>query len=392
MKKKDILLISLLIIFSFYFFIKEKEKKQFSKPVKNLKHITNTPLWDIWVTFKKKIENKQDKINTLESIKLWWEWFLNNQNEDFLYYKYDIKKKRYNNSKHYLRSMGALWSIVKLSNFLEDTRFLELWKKWINYFENYFIYDEKNNFYYINITPKKIKLWYSAFIILSLLEIDYPNKEKYLKWFANWIIYNQTKSWKLKTHFFSYIDTGVDYYPWEALFALMKLYDYTKNTNYLDTVKKAFPYYKRYFKSYPHTAFIPWQTRAYYELYKIEKDKEIADFIFDMNDYMLKINTPSKECKNFIFQRGITTAVFTEWMIQAYKLAKDLNDTKRMYCYKNFITEASSFIKSLQIIQTEDKKALWWFKWNNSSNILKVDRNQHAIMALIEALEEKIIK
>ncbi len=338
---------------------------------------------------KKINENINKKLKTKKEfkniIKLTWEWFINNQNVNFLKYEYNFKTKKYSDKHHSLREMWALWSITNLYDFLWDKRYKNLASKWISFFENYLICDKKNDFYYIDITPKKTKLWYSAFMILALIKSEHPKKDIYLKWLANWILYLQNNSWKIKTHFFINKETWIDYYPWEALLSLIKLYNYNKNEKYLNAIKNALHYYSFYFKRNKNTAFVPWQSRAFYELYKIEKSKKVANFIFEMNDYMLSRNNPRLECKNFNFPRWITTAVFTEWVIKAYKIAKDIGDKKRIYCYKNFIIEASNYISTLQITDTTDKKAYWWFKWSKNSSTMRVDRNQHASMALMEA-------
>lgn len=333
------------------------------------------------------------KVDYKKAISAAWEWFINNQDEDFLAYEYDFKNKENPDSYHPLREMWALWSIWKLNNFLQDDRYKQLSERGIEYFEKYFIYDKENDFIYVDITPKKIKLWYSAFMILSLLESEHPKKDEYLEKLWNWILFLQDdKSWKLRTYFYLWRNTWIDYYPWEALIALMKLYNYTKEQKYIDAVRKAFPYYLYYFKNNKNTAFVPWQSRAYYELYQIDPYDDISNFVFEMNDYMLSKNNPQLECSNFDFKEWITTAVFMEWVLQAYKLAIELNEKEKANCYKNFIIEGSFYISKLQILDTDDVKAYWWFKWSNKSNNMRVDRNQHASMSLIEAHDLGLFK
>jgi len=142
---------------------------------------------------------------------------LNNQDESFLYYQYDAKEKQHPKKHHSLRETGALWSVAKLSNFLNDPRYDSLALKGFRYFEEHFEYDKEKDFYFVNITPNKIKLGYSAFMILTLLEIDHPRKEYYLDKFANGIMLMQKKNGSLRTFFYSNRSTGTDYYPGEAL-------------------------------------------------------------------------------------------------------------------------------------------------------------------------------
>ncbi len=174
----------------------------------------------------------------------------------------------------------------------------------------------------------------------------------------------------------------------------MSLYEHKKDNRYLETVEDAFPYYVRYWRGNPNTAFVPWQTRAYQKLYKVTQKREVANFVFEMNDYMLNQHFPGGDCINFDFSKGIVTAVYIEGVNKAYELARQLNDKKRTKCYANFIKESSDFILSLQVTDTNnfEKEAVGGFSKNYNSKSMRVDRNQHAVMALMEAYELGILR
>lgn len=370
--KTETILISIFCIFCIIFFLWQEHTPVF----KGLN--TN-------VSEQKKHSITESQIK--QAIDLGAEWFLNNQNDSFIYYQYNTEKKEHSSNNQRLREMGSLWSISQYAHFSDNKDYFQLAKKGFSFFEDEFIEDEKNNFLYINITPKKIKLGYSAFAILTLLDIDHPKKDYYLEKLAKSIIFQQNETGEFKTFFYIDRDTGVDYYPGEALLAIMSLYEKTRDQKYLDVAKKAFPYYVNYWRNNKNTAFIPWQSRANYKLYQAIKDELVADFIFEMNDYMLAKHMPQQVCQNFQFDRGITTAVFMEGVIQAYKLALDVDNKEKKDCYENFIKESTEFILSLQEKSTNfGIEAKGGFK-SKTSKTMRVDRNQHAIMALMEVYE-----
>ena len=329
----------------------------------------------------------------IESIELGGEWFLNNQNDNFLHYEYNAFNRAYSESSHALREMAAMWSIAELGDFLNDSRYTELAKRGFDYFEQHFVYDKVNNMYYVNVTPRKVKLGYSAFAILALLNIEHPKKEQYLEGFANGIMIQQNNGGSLSTFFFSNDAGSADYYPGEALFALMSLYEYSKNQDYLSTVGKAFPYYADYWRANKSTAFVPWQTRAYALLYQETKNPELRDFVFEMNDWMLNEHYPAGECQNFDFRRGIVTAVYMEGVNKAYELAREANDKKRMGCYARFVGEGADYIISLQARNKRKfgETAIGGFLGSYTSRTMRVDRNQHAVLALMGAIDAGII-
>jgi hypothetical protein len=341
-------------------------------------------------TEEKEKENKNENENKYQkSIRLGGEWFLNNQNNSFLYYQYLPLKKTHSYARHPLREMAALWPITKLSNYFNDSRYRDLAEKGFSYFGRYLKYDKENDFYFINITPSSIKLGYSAFMILSLLEVEHPKKDYYLDKFANGIIFQQNDDGSLRTFFYSDKEGGEDYYPGESLLALMSLYEYKQDPRYLNAVEKAFPYYVNYWQNNLNTAFVPWQTQAYYKLYNQTEKKEVADFIFQINDYLLNQHMLEEDCSGFDFSRGIVTSVYIEGINKAYELAKKLDDKSRIECYSNFIKEGLDFVLSLQIQGGEEfeKEAIGGFLQNLNAGIMRVDRNQHSVMALMDAYE-----
>lgn len=327
------------------------------------------------------------------AIELGGEWFLNNQDNSFLHYEYDIMTRRHSTAHHSLREMGALWSIALLSGFLDDERYENLTHRGFLHFEKTFVYDQHDDFFFVNITPAKIKLGYSAFVILTLLEMEHELKDYYLEQFAKGILYQQNDDGSFRTFFYSSEDTGVEYYPGQSMFALMRLYGHTRNRTYLDAVEKAFPYYREYFRSTNSTAIIPWQTRAVYHLYQETRKREYADFLFEMSDYLTRAYFPAEDCSGFTFQSN-TVAVHMEGITQAYSLARELRERDRQTCYGNFIREGADFIMGLQVTDTANifaMEAVGGFREHRDSQLQRVDWNQHAVVSLMDGYQLGIL-
>jgi len=320
------------------------------------------------------------------AIELGAEWFLNNQDDNFLHYTYRPYDRSHDPEHHSMREMGAMWSIARLGNWLDDDRYRDLALKGFEYFERFFMHDRDDDFYFVNITPSKIKLGYNAFAILTLIELDYPNKDEILEKLANGILFQQEETGELRTFFYSKRDTGKDYYPGEALLSLMALYEYNGEKHYLEAVQKAFPFYREYWRDNPNTAFPPWQSRAYYKLYKATGDNEVRDFIYEMSDYMLEEYNPERVCSDFDFSGGSVAAVHAEGVNMAYDLSKN-------ECYKNYGKEVADYIISLQITDTKefDTPAIGGILGHEDSTSNRVDRNQHAVLMLMDAYDFGIL-
>lgn len=325
------------------------------------------------------------------------EWFLNNQDESFLYYKYHPLTKSWPDSHHSTREFGALWSITLLADFLQDSRYDDLAYRGWEHFKETFVYDEASDFMYVNITPEKVKLSYNAFAILVLLNLEDEKKDYYLDKLARGILEHQGEDGEYDTFFFSDRDSGTDYYPGQSILALMSLYEVTDNYSYLESVEKALPFYQNYWDEHANTAFVPWQTQGYYKYYQATGSTEAAEFIFAMNDFMVETYDEGESCSSFKFP-GIVMAVYVEGMNKAYMLADELGDADRKRCYKNFIQEGLTDVMSLQFpmegqnLDDFDLPAWGGFFGSEEDLTMQVDRNQHAVTALMGAYELGLVK
>jgi hypothetical protein len=411
-------------------------------------------------------------------------WFLNIENNNFISYQYFIDTGEWSTGQHPMREMGSMWSLTQMAQYLEDEEILALAEKGMNYYSEHFEVmningirnrygDTDGDYAYIGITPDKNKLGYNAFTLLTLLDLDVEeaqarveltngddlglwseDKERWMELLALGILHQQEDSGEFLTFFGSDRDTGKDYYPGEALLALMKYYMETGDEKYLLAVEKAFYFYSyEYWNGNPNTAFVPWQTQAYFEFYQVltaadggfkvrldsKKDlgvsmeeviadsalltvstEEVEAFIFDMNDYMLEQHIPSSVvaagtvamgCTNYEFG-GIVSAVYVEGMNKAYALADHVDDTRRQLCYGNFIEEGSAVVLALQFPWGEDvvREAETLFGWPTTELLteehpayggfvgskgdfkLQVDRNQHAMLGLMGAKELRLVE
>lgn len=330
----------------------------------------------------------------LQAARLGSDWFLQQQNDEFIYYSYNPFTNTSPNTTHRLRESATLWGIATAGNYFHNVRLTKLAEKGFMFFEDYFKYDDSQKFYYVAITPD-IRLGDSAFMVLTLLQIDNPKKAEYLDGFARGIMAQQNTNGSLNTHFFSNdITNSEDYYPGEALLALMSLYQSTHDSRYLATVERALPYYMNYWNTHPNTAFTVWQSRSSRMLYDITHNPVIPPFVFSMGDYILNYYEPAKTCSGYDVQKSAALSAHVEGVVAAYTIAHEVGDTKRANCYAQFIREASDYIVSRQITDTSEfpSEAIGGFLTNTTSDTLRVDRNQHAVMALIEAYTAGVLE
>jgi AMMECR1 domain-containing protein len=338
-----------------------------------------------------------DKDYLLERIKLANDWFLNNINKETktVQYKYYPSKDKYSDSNNHVRQLGSLWSLTAARDFLDVSSSDELIKNSLDKYLNYKICS--TDYCYLEIDGDS-KLAYNAFLILSLTNAPkYPESEKLAKQFAEGILNLQQKDGSYRTYFNSDKNTGTDYYPGEAMLALMQLYKKTNENKYLDSVNKAFPYYKKYWRDKKNTAFVPWHSQAYALLYEETKNNELAEFIFEMSDWLIEnYQIQNSEYTDLIggfpkIRPRNSTSSYLEGIIDAYKISKLTNDKEHQEKYSDSIKSAIHFVLLTQytgdntFYVSNQKRAVGGFRHSLTSNTQRNDYTQHAIHALIKA-------
>lgn len=296
----------------------------------------------------------------LLSINSGFKWFAKatNPQTGMLNYVYYPDSGAYSNKNDsHVRRLASTWAASELALFLNRSDIDSMIKKTLDIYL---------------VGPRK-NIAYNAFLVMTLLnKKDYPNRQELMKTLAGEILSRQNMDGSFET-------SGIDYYPGEALLALMRLYNETNNEEYLAAVQKAFPFYRNYWRQNNNTAFVPWHTQAYKLLYEKTGKKEVADFIFEMNDWLLARDGFSEKIH-------ISLAVHLEGISDAYVVAKQINDAIREQKYGASIKSATARILKLQLFPYGG------FMNSLENNSMRNDYTQHATLALKKVYQNEIFK
>ncbi|MFA5146606.1 MAG: AMMECR1 domain-containing protein [Candidatus Omnitrophota bacterium] len=335
----------------------------------------------------------------LERISLGYGWFLNNVDpgSGMTQYAYSPARDLYSEKNNHPRQMAALWAITELRRFLRDGSSDELIEREIDYYLGRLRDEGGYSFFVID---GRASIAYNAFMILALLNTDRPDKGGVLKRLGDGILAMQDPDGSYDTDFIKKGNDGIDYAPGEAMLGLMHLYAATGDEAYLGSVKKAFPYYRDHWRANKNAAFIPWHTQTYYLLYRHTKDRSLADFIFEMNDwsidnYQVFESGHPDEIGGFTkgTPRGCSTSVYLEGINDAYRLARETGDTARAAKYSESIRLGTRFILQTQFTKENSfylknaSRAAGGFRQSLERDPIRVDYVQHASRALVKAYE-----
>lgn len=343
----------------------------------------------------------QDSIRA--SIEGGYSWLKNDVDPktNLLQYMYYPSQDKYATQNNDIRRLAASWAGTELMSYLQN----EDLKPMVRATIKYYLQDQKRNDdgLYIDLGDDA-KIAYNAFLIMALVNSpNYPGREILMRQLADAILGQQQEDGSYNTDFLKKSTTGTDYYPGESMLALMKLYNATKDEKYLGSVKKAFPYYRDYWRKNKNTAFIPWHTQTYKLLYEISPDKELADFVYEMNDWIINSEQQFKSdypdyIGGFKEQPSNSTASYLEGLADAYVVAQKVGNNEHIEKYRKSIKLAARFVLQTQYtdrnifyIKNPDK-ALGGFRQSLTNNQQRNDYTQHATLGLIKVYQNSIFK
>lgn len=201
---------------------------------------------------------------------------------------------------------------------------------------------------------------------------------------------------------------GIDYYPGEALYGLLRSYANRPQPWKLEVVAKALPYYRQSFHQEPRMAFVPWQTAAMAEAYTITRKKEYADFAFEMVDFLRPMQYldgshasagwvggfASHEGRIVRTPPGITTACYAEALAEACRVAELQGDSDRLARTKSSLELALAFLMANQYsVNTATHFEKWYARKLNGAfhasvedGTIRIDYAQHALFAMAQYL------
>ena len=195
------------------------------------------------------------------------------------------------------------------------------------------------------------------------------------------------------------------FYSGEALLALAFILNQKRDEETIDWIRKSKKYYLNYYHSNNrNTAFIPWHTMAYWEMFNLTGDQSYRESIFELNDWLICLQdlgseTPMQIKGRFYLEalsqngppHASSTAVYVEGLSYAYNMAKSVGDDARSEAYLMAIRWGLRSLLQLQYRKVNSYylqkrgRVLGGLRTTLTNNIMRIDNTQHSIMASLAA-------
>ncbi len=202
---------------------------------------------------------------------------------------------------------------------------------------------------------------------------------------------------------------AINYYPGQALYALMRSQRYRPAEWKTEVIRKALPFYQAWWRSHASMAFVPWHTAAYADAYQLTKEKAFADFVFEMNDWLCGLQYTRLDPRHPLWFGGfmdshdgtttstppqIGSAQYAEALATAGQVAHALKDQARYVRYGSSAERCLQFLTTLQYTEANTQHFADWYRpvllggfhASHQDGNLRIDYAQHAICALVRYL------
>lgn len=292
-------------------------------------------------------------------------WYVRNQRPDGSYmYDYFPSRGAGSGDDWALRGLNALFVLAELSRELEDPDLRASVGKAAALYAGAVV----------NRDGRRILVWTkdrhtssvaaTAFLLGALAELGRREDLPLMRRLADSVLGMQLPSGRMRTEFLRK-EREVDqlYYPGETFLGLLRYHKLTGDKRAVELVERAFPYYRAYWDKRKEGPFVPWQVRAYAELYELTRDPAHRDFAFDMQDWLLRTYKPvSRRApsgrRGALERQYASTAVYSEGLAAAYKLARDTGDVARRDRYARALKGMCGYLIGLQ----HSGSAVYWMK------------------------------
>ncbi|MFO0842774.1 MAG: hypothetical protein U0797_10320 [Gemmataceae bacterium] len=205
-------------------------------------------------------------------------------------------------------------------------------------------------------------------------------------------------------------DDGVNHHPGVALAALARSHRVRPAPWKAEAVRKAAPAYRAWWKAHRSPEFVPMQTAAFAEAYLATRDKALADFVFEMNDWVCSLQYTRIDPRRMNWFGGFQAvadggpveaeptagcAGLAEGLCEASRVAREVGDVERHQRYAEAAERCLQFLSTLQYTEASTQHFASWYRErlvggfhaSHQDGNLRLDHTQQAVSAKLAYLE-----
>lgn len=298
-----------------------------------------------------------------------------------------------------IRDIASIWDVGLLSRFLVRSDLLPLVERCLEHYAAVLVSHDGA----VILDPGRLGepggIAHSAFMILALLNSDYPGREAKAAALAEGIVHQQRSNGSYKIYFGDEADDGLELYPGEAMLALMQVSALTGEARYVSSVERGFRYCRERFS--PHA--VPSDVRVFYANWQSqyaaplhadtqsdELRREVRDYVFALHDRILQAGFYRDIERHPMRQATVEVASALEGLNDVSTIAAREGDTDRLSVYERCMRVVLAWLFRAQRLQGCTARERGGFGHSLIDRTQRIDVTGHVVGGFIKSAQHGI--
>ncbi len=299
-----------------------------------------------------------------------------------------------------IRNIAAAADVARLSRFLGRAELRPVVERTITYWESMLTAKGNALVFDAALLGKPTGIAHSAFLVLAMLEAELPRKEQDVRRLAEGILRQQRADGSLQVYFGIRPDEGLEFYPGEALLALVRVFEALGDARCLEATERGFDYYRaRYARlGVPEALLVfyaNWQSQYGARLYERARTDalrgRVADFLFELHDRILAQGFYDRIAREPGWQACVEVACGLEGIAEAQVVATRQGDRDRAERYADAARAACTFLFHAQRREHCTAQECGGFGQSLADRVQRIDVTGHAANGLLKAVAAGIV-
>jgi hypothetical protein len=296
-----------------------------------------------------------------------------------------------------IRDIASVWDVEQLSAFLGRDELTSLVERSLGHFTDYLVPRDGA----LILDPVQLGeasgIAHSAFLLLALLdaapEVAIPHRDARIADLAEGILGQQRRDGSYRVYFGGEPDEGLEFYPGEAMLALMRAHAATHDRRYLASVERAFRHYR---ERIPASAVegdlrvfhANWQSQYAVWLQDKTSDETLLKaawaYVRSLHDRIIEEGFYDTIERHPMGQVTVEVACALEGLTDAYTIAVRGQDAERAGAYRRCIQTALAWLLRAQRVEHGAARERGGFGHSLTDRTQRIDVTGHVVAGFIK--------
>lgn len=295
-----------------------------------------------------------------------------------------------------IRDIASVWDVELLSRFLGRRdllpvvdRTLEHYCRFLTRHDGFLVLDDAR-------LGEPSGIAHSAFLLLSLLDSELAGRKQLLLGLAEGILHQQRQDGSFKVYFGDAPDEGLEFYPGEALLALLEAYQHAHDSRFLEAAERGFTWHALHYGQRHPVApdllvfFANWQSQYCALLFRHTARRALRDevrgHVFALHDRIIRQGFYADIERHPMGQSVVEVACGLEGVNDAYTIAREEQDTGRMGAYAEAVRVALAYLFRVQCVESGTEQERGGFGMSLSDRTQRIDVTGHVVSGLLKTV------